>query len=186
MAETWQKLNSILFVYYHKYILAYIISWPYYFKLYCCQASYFSNTILFLRLLGEQPAAIQSSGAERLILFSKPNKEKLHCQAPSILSGKINLPLSLLMFLVLLSSKVSSLLLQISSSPTNQSLTKPATTKILRESLQLSSERKRNVDAICSLSKSSLQNNNITAIRFHSSCQVTKSSWPVFEGQQQP
>ena len=130
----------------------------------------------FVYFLGEEPAAIQSSGANSI--FSTLHVKTIYNPSMYILLSKIYLQLSLLMFLVSISQKVY-LFIQMSL-PINKSLMHTTTmTPTLNENLHLS-EQKRNGDAIRILlrsksRKTSLQNDT-TAITFHSSSNSTKSS----------
>ena len=130
----------------------------------------------FVCLIGEEPAAIQSSRANSFFLILQ--RKNVENPVLHILSSHIYLQLSFLVFLVSLSQKVC---LSIQTSlPINKSRMHATTmTTTLKESLHLS-EQKTNVNAICILLKTKISNrslqNDTTATTFHSSCNSTKSS----------
>ena len=147
----------------------------------------------YLYILGEEPAAIQSSGANRIFSFPKPYGKSFSKKSLYIVPYKTYFELSFLLFLLFLSQKLC-LFLSTSLPIINKSrlhtctttkavtITKTKRTNLaLCESLQLSERKQNNVDAICILSwtKSSLQNGT-TATTSHSSCHKnsSSSSWP--------
>ena len=146
-------------------------------------------------ILGEEPAAIQSSGASRIFSISNPFGNSFSRKSLYIVPYKTYFGLSLLLFLLFLSQKLF-LFLSTSLPIINKSrLHIRTTTKVatiaktkrinltLCESLQLSEQKQNNVDAICILSwTKSSQRNGTTATTFHSSCHKnsSSSSWPDF------
>ena len=135
-------------------------------------------------ILGEEPAAIQSSGANQVLLFSKPSVEKLCFRFSFIVPCKMCWHLSLLIFLIyLLSYKVclplqTSLPISKSVTYTNIHTTKTTSCK----SLQMSGQKQNTgVGAICiqsTLNTNEQTNTTSSAAAFNSSCHK-KSSWPI-------